>query len=164
METDSAAEAGLPHLLRLQATTNYRSDFASPSLAASFKLDEGYSDETRSQPDHDAKPSPGEAMTLPDWVLAHSEAERAGKSTPQPAGPCSVIRLLTSGCRACVQSAANPADLHHRRRGRTPQAPPPHGPGPQASARDHCRDLFLPRPADSVDGIAGIPGLEGTDP
>ncbi|KAL1997843.1 hypothetical protein VTN02DRAFT_625 [Thermoascus thermophilus] len=76
MEGDSAAEAGLPPLLRLQAT-DYRSDFASPSLAASFKLDEGYSDETRSQPDNDANPSSSDAMTLPNWVLAHSEADRA---------------------------------------------------------------------------------------
>lgn len=101
METDSAAEAGLPHLLRLQATTNYRSDFASPSLAASFKLDEGYSDETRSQPDHDAKPSPGEAMTLPDWVLAHSEAERAELAY-------SLLRTLRTSTIAAVVERLRP--------------------------------------------------------
>lgn len=82
MDTDSAAEAGIPHLLSLQAA-NYRSDFTAPPLAASFKLDEGYSDETRSQAENEANPSSEDVMTLPGWVLAHSEADRAGKVPTQ---------------------------------------------------------------------------------
>lgn len=77
MERNSAAE-GIPHLLSLQAT-NYRSDFTSPPLTTSFKLDEGYSDETRSQAENEANPSSDEVMALPGWMLAHSEADRAGK-------------------------------------------------------------------------------------
>jgi F-box and WD-40 domain protein 1/11 len=75
MERDSVAEAGIPPLLR---AGNYRSGFAAPPLAASFKLDEGYSDDTRSLPDNEASLSSADAMSLPEWILAHSEAERAG--------------------------------------------------------------------------------------
>lgn len=61
--------------LRLQATTI--PEFAAPSLSPSFKLDEGYSDETRSQSDKDL--ASDNVMMLPDWVLAQSETDRAGK-------------------------------------------------------------------------------------
>lgn len=74
MERDSAAEAGIPPLLR----GNYRSGFAAPPLTASFKLDEGYSDETKSQPDNEPSLKSPDSMPLPEWILAHSEAERAG--------------------------------------------------------------------------------------
>jgi F-box and WD-40 domain protein 1/11 len=49
------------------------------SLAASFKLDEGYSDDTKSQPENDAAVSQSEeAMLLPQCIFSHTEAERAG--------------------------------------------------------------------------------------
>lgn len=57
---------------------NYRPDFPTPSVAGSFKLDEGYSDETRSQAENEAAQMPEEALKLPGWVLAHNEADRAG--------------------------------------------------------------------------------------
>lgn len=44
--------------------------------AAPFKLDEGYSDDTRSQTDNDAPLT--DAVPLPDWILACSESDRAG--------------------------------------------------------------------------------------
>jgi F-box and WD-40 domain protein 1/11 len=77
MDRDSTSEAGIPPLLRMRAG-NYRSGFAAPSLAASFKLDEGYSDETRSQPDNEASITQADTMSLPDWILTHCEADRAG--------------------------------------------------------------------------------------
>lgn len=61
--------------LRLQATSF--PGFAVPTLSPSFKLDEGYSDETRSQSDKDIVSD--NAMMLPEWVLAQSESDRAGK-------------------------------------------------------------------------------------
>jgi F-box and WD-40 domain protein 1/11 len=68
--------------LRLQATSF--TGFAAPSLSPSFKLDEGYSDDTRSQSDKDIVSD--NAMMLPEWILAQSEADRAGKSpSPRPA-------------------------------------------------------------------------------
>jgi F-box and WD-40 domain protein 1/11 len=77
MDRDSAPSTSFPPLLRLR-TRDHRPEFASPSLSASFKLDEGYSDETRSQAENDVKISSGEIMSLPEWILAHSELERAG--------------------------------------------------------------------------------------
>ncbi|KAL4882020.1 WD40-repeat-containing domain protein [Aspergillus karnatakaensis] len=66
-----AAEPSIP--LRL-----YPSDLTPPSLAASFKVDEGYSDDTRSQPDKELLgTSSDNVMSIPDWVLSHNEAERA---------------------------------------------------------------------------------------
>jgi F-box and WD-40 domain protein 1/11 len=74
MEGESMPDALIPQTLQLQATV---SDFSAPSLSPSFKLDEGYSDDTRSQADKDL--GTDNVMTLPNWVLAQSEAGRAGK-------------------------------------------------------------------------------------
>ena len=77
-----APESTIPRLLRLHAAND--SSFAAPSLPTPFKLDEGYSDETRSQADKDLllKSPANDVMNLPDWLLATSEAERAGKLLP----------------------------------------------------------------------------------
>lgn len=82
MEREHAPRSPNRPTLRLQATPIPGS--AAPSLSPSFKLDEGYSDETRSQSDKD--PVPDNTMMLPDWVLAQSETDRAGQSSsPRPA-------------------------------------------------------------------------------
>ncbi|GKZ38574.1 hypothetical protein AbraIFM66950_010857 [Aspergillus brasiliensis] len=78
MARDTAQTPTIPRLRLLQGAASYSSDFTAPSLSAPFKLDEGYSDETRSQPDKELLNSPpDDVMPLPDWVHAHSEAERA---------------------------------------------------------------------------------------
>lgn len=78
MERSSAAAAtGIPSPLGPQ-TGNYRPEFPPSSVAGSFKLDEGYSDETRSQAENEVAQMPEEALKLPGWILAHGEAERAG--------------------------------------------------------------------------------------
>lgn len=58
---------------------------SSPSFPANktFKLDEGYSDESKSPSEQDLNhTSPtansNDAMSLPDWILAQSEHHRAG--------------------------------------------------------------------------------------
>ena len=91
MEGESVPDSPSRPNLRLQATSF--TGFAAPSLSPSFKLDEGYSDETRSQSDKDIVSD--NAMMLPEWVLAQSEVDRAGKSpslrlalhVPKPAQP-----------------------------------------------------------------------------
>ncbi|PWY87593.1 WD40 repeat-like protein [Aspergillus heteromorphus CBS 117.55] len=78
MARDTAQTPTIPRLRQLQGTASYPPELPAPSLAAPFKLDEGYSDETRSQSDKEVlNPSPDDVMPLPDWVLAHSETERA---------------------------------------------------------------------------------------
>ncbi|EAW10579.1 F-box and WD domain protein [Aspergillus clavatus NRRL 1] len=74
----ATAEATIPHPMRLQDPSR-TSDFTAPSLsAAAFKLDEGYADETKSQSDNECmNPPSGDAMSLPDWLLALSEADKA---------------------------------------------------------------------------------------
>lgn len=74
-----------------EALLRMRSDkpaYTAASLVTSFKLDEGYSDDSKSQLEAEAA---NESSFLPDWILASSEAERAGACV----------------LRACVQS-------HHR--------------------------------------------------
>ncbi|KAL1965065.1 hypothetical protein VTN77DRAFT_6125 [Rasamsonia byssochlamydoides] len=100
MERDSVSEAGIPPLLRMRAA-NYRSGFAAPPLAASFKLDEGYSDETRSQPDNEASLKSADAMSLPEWILAYSEAERAELAY-------SILRTLRTSTIASVVDRLTP--------------------------------------------------------
>lgn len=53
--------------------------FITPSTRA-FKLDEGYSDEAKSPSYQEINPFANDAMSLPDWVLAQSEQDRAGMS------------------------------------------------------------------------------------
>ncbi|XRM47694.1 hypothetical protein ABZX51_010662 [Aspergillus tubingensis] len=78
MARDTAQTPIIPRPRLLQGAASYPSDLTAPSLSAPFKLDEGYSDETRSQPDKDFLNSPpDDVMPLPDWVNAYSEAERA---------------------------------------------------------------------------------------
>ena len=83
MARDTAQTPTIPRLRLLQDAASYSSDFAAPSLSAPFKLDEGYSDETKSQPDKEfLNPSPDDVMPLPDWVHTYGEAERAGAFNP----------------------------------------------------------------------------------
>lgn len=59
--------------------TNYSPDLTAPPLSAPYRLDEGYSDETRSQVDKELVDLPSDdVMPLPDWLLANSEEDRAG--------------------------------------------------------------------------------------
>ncbi|KLJ11066.1 hypothetical protein EMPG_13645 [Blastomyces silverae] len=78
MERDSAAvtAAGAAHIPKLPGG-KYRGEFAPPSALGSFKLDEGYSDETRSQAENEVAQTSDEGVSLPSWILAHSEADRA---------------------------------------------------------------------------------------
>ncbi|KKK15384.1 hypothetical protein P175DRAFT_0495665 [Aspergillus ochraceoroseus IBT 24754] len=96
------SESSIPlRLLQLHA-----SDF-SPSLTASslstpFKLDEGYSDDTRSQPDKELlSGTPDDVMSLPDWLLAHSEADRAELAY-------SLLRTLRTSTLATVVDRLSP--------------------------------------------------------
>ncbi|KAJ5935365.1 hypothetical protein N7466_004912 [Penicillium verhagenii] len=73
MEEDSATITPPDPTISLQ-TTNFP-ESPPQSLSPSFKVDEGYSDETRSQPDKE--PVTDNVMMLPEWVLAQSESDRA---------------------------------------------------------------------------------------
>lgn len=79
MEGEPGPDSPTRPTLRLQAT-NFPG-FIAPSLSPSSKLDEGYSDDTRSQSDKDLVSD--HVMMLPEWVLAQSETDRAGKG-PSP--------------------------------------------------------------------------------
>ena len=70
MEPDSVPPRSGSPLVRLQAG-KFQSGFGTPP----FKLDEGYSDETKSQGEVDGGQ---EMLALPEWLLAHNEADRAG--------------------------------------------------------------------------------------
>ncbi|KAL4788122.1 WD40-repeat-containing domain protein [Aspergillus varians] len=93
-ETD-ASEASIP--LRL-----FPSDVTAPSLSAPFKVDEGYSDDTRSQADKELVRTPSDdVMSIPDWVLAHSEVERAEIAY-------SLLRTLRTSTVAAVVDRLSP--------------------------------------------------------
>ncbi|PGH10607.1 hypothetical protein AJ80_07458 [Polytolypa hystricis UAMH7299] len=76
MEQGSSPPNTVPRLVKEQAS-KYRAGFMPAAASTSFKLDEGYSDETRSQAENEVPVSSEEALALPSWLLAHSEAERA---------------------------------------------------------------------------------------
>jgi F-box and WD-40 domain protein 1/11 len=82
-DAPDAPDTRISPTLQLQTTTV--PEFPALSLSPSFKLDEGYSDDTRSQADKDL--GSDNVMALPNWVLAQSEAGRAGKISPS-LGPC----------------------------------------------------------------------------
>lgn len=64
----------------------YQKPYASSIVESSFKVDEGYSEETRSQDDVDSAMKLDIAITapmmagLPEGIMALSEAERSGTS------------------------------------------------------------------------------------
>ncbi|KAL4932230.1 F-box and WD domain protein [Aspergillus undulatus] len=93
-ETD-ASEVSIP--LRL-----FPSDLTARSLSAAFKFDEGYSDDTRSQADKELLRTPSDDVTpIPDWVLVHSEAERAEIAY-------SLLRTLRTSTVAAVVERLSP--------------------------------------------------------
>lgn len=75
MEGEQATDAPAHPTIHLQNTSF--PGYPTQSLSPSFKVDEGYSDETRSQADKES--ATDNVMMLPDWVLAQSESDRAGK-------------------------------------------------------------------------------------
>jgi F-box and WD-40 domain protein 1/11 len=78
MENGTAPRpAGSSPLVRLRPG-KYRSDFGTPSA---FKQDEGYSDDTRSVVEQDGTQIPEDMLVLPEWILSHNEADRAGRHT-----------------------------------------------------------------------------------
>jgi hypothetical protein len=80
MQEDSSPET----LLRMRSD---KPAYTAASLVASYKLDEGYSDDSRSQLEGEVG---NESSFLPDWILGHSEPERAGAwvyADPRPINP-----------------------------------------------------------------------------
>ncbi|KAL4742562.1 WD40-repeat-containing domain protein [Aspergillus similis] len=93
-DTD-ASDAPIP--LRL-----FPSDLTARSLSAPFKVDEGYADDTRSQADKELLRIPSDdVMSIPDWVLAHSETERAEIAY-------SLLRTLRTSTIAAVVERLSP--------------------------------------------------------
>ncbi|CAL5874721.1 uncharacterized protein PFLUO_LOCUS9022 [Penicillium psychrofluorescens] len=85
---------------RVSSAMRLQTSFPYPiSLSSSFKLDEGYSDETRSQTDKES--ASDQVMVLPDWLLAQTEAERAEFAY-------SVLRSLRISTIAGVVERFNP--------------------------------------------------------
>lgn len=74
MDRSVSPAAGIPHVVALNARA-----YPPSSVSNSFKLDEGYSDETRSQPDTDPKALLNDGMMLLDWLSTQSESDRAGR-------------------------------------------------------------------------------------
>ena len=48
-------------------------------VSSGFKLDEGYSDDAKSMAENDGVRDSDNMLALPDWLLSHSEADRAGR-------------------------------------------------------------------------------------
>ncbi|KAJ5730080.1 uncharacterized protein N7483_004588 [Penicillium malachiteum] len=85
--------------IRLQETS-FSTFSTSSTLSPSFKVDEGYSDETRSQSDKELVATEN-VMMLPDWVLAQSESDRAELAF-------SLLRSLSTSTLAGVVERINP--------------------------------------------------------
>ncbi|CDM36717.1 hypothetical protein DTO013E5_2844 [Penicillium roqueforti] len=96
-DAPDAADARISPTLQLQTTTV--SEFPALSLSPSFKLDEGYSDDTRSQADKDL--GSDNVMALPSWLLAQSETGRAELAY-------SLLRSLPTSSIAAVVDRLNP--------------------------------------------------------
>ncbi|KAJ5322402.1 hypothetical protein N7452_010691 [Penicillium brevicompactum] len=95
MEGEPMPDALISPALQLQTV----SEFPAPSLSPSSKLDEGYSDDTRSQTDKDLGSE--NVMALPNWVLAQSEAGRAELAY-------SLLRSLRTSTIVAVVERLNP--------------------------------------------------------
>lgn len=101
-----------------------------PALSKVCKVDEGYSDDTRSSSDQDLSSSSNDVMALSDWMLAQSEHDRAGMwdlafcyviflfslRSRTSLTNCPIIPLNRSG----LQSVTIPSHFHCRDGRRTP--------------------------------------------
>lgn len=59
----------------------------SSNINSSFKLDEGFSEDTRSQYDNVSGSFAANGPAFEEWVMAQSEGARAGKITISPSTP-----------------------------------------------------------------------------
>lgn len=73
----------------MDADSNYalhsnmlRSPYARASGTASFKLDEGFSEDPRGQDEGDSVATNDNTSGFEEWVMAQSEDARAGGSSP----------------------------------------------------------------------------------
>lgn len=111
------------------------------SMEAPFKLDEGYSEETRSQYDDDSsmgiEPRGGGPLGVPlasltvspDVVMSMSEAERSGiHYLAICLQGTDAVRILTSIVRICIQRLTNAEDIINRRYCRTTETTPSYRP------------------------------------
>lgn len=64
----------------IQAAT-FRPSYQSPSIIP-FKLDEGYSEDTRSQTENEAAQMTEALLAVPEQIMALSEEDRAGSAQP----------------------------------------------------------------------------------
>lgn len=63
----------------IQAST-FRPSYQSPSIP--FKLDEGYSEDTRSQTENEAAQMTEALLAVPEQIMALGEEDRAGSAQP----------------------------------------------------------------------------------
>lgn len=78
MEQQLTPATGVSRNSRVQEG-KLRGDLASSSVVTpSFKVDEGYSDETKSQLENEVTQSTEESSALPGWMLSSNETDRAG--------------------------------------------------------------------------------------
>lgn len=77
MEHDPTDSVDLPQFGKPQPG-RYKAGFGASNITNSFRLDEGYSDETKSEGEHEGVQVSGNRLTLPPWLLGHAEPDRAG--------------------------------------------------------------------------------------
>ncbi|KAF7713681.1 Uncharacterized protein PECH_000612 [Penicillium ucsense] len=97
MEDDAGSDPPSHPALKLQATSF--PGYSAPTLSPAFRLDEGYSDDTPSQAEKETMAD--NAMSLPEWVLAQTEADRA-------AFAYTILRSLSTATLAGVVERLTP--------------------------------------------------------
>ena len=143
----------------------YQPGFATSKMDASFKLDEGYSEETRSQDGLDS-PMRLESVTdetitvpmsappsLPPAILALSEAERSGKLCL----PYKLEFFYRSAAdqprRICLPCSTDTADIFNSRGCRAIKTFIAHRPRSGSTNRNYLGDFLVSEPIDVASGV-----------
>ena len=144
-----------------QTTPIFNLPCATSVIDAPFKVDEGYSEETRSQEDGDS--AMGMEMSannlnvlsvgLPDVILTLSEAERSGKMLT---GFLAGVNMLTKHVRVYIQPLAHSQDFFDCYDSRTLAAPPTHQSHISTSPRVDLSDLLLPCASNVIGGLQRV--------
>ena len=142
----------------------YQTVFATSKMDCTFKLDEGYSEETRSENDLDSpmrlETIPDEAVAvpvnaspaLPPAILALSEAERSGK-IDFLFGPGSSVLTIDRRERIRLPCFTNTANIFDSCRRRAITTSTAHRPCGSSTNRNHIGNLLPPQPVDVVAGF-----------
>ena len=153
--TSTSLPSAMADPFRSSGAPSFVSPYLQAFKAAAYRLDEGYSEDTRSQADSRMgegdimEHETGQPLLLPDWVVNMSESDRSGESCPcnlfstRRNGAAGETSSLVLACtmlimrRFCLLDPSLSTDFLYRGHCRPSEPAPPHRPHFAPPSRNH---------------------------